>query len=131
MASSMTSVSPRSSLARRGFAAAGAACAALGVAFAAIGAHALHGDAVAAARLNLAASFLLWHGLALLLLAPRQRTRIEAVVLYALLCGTLLFCGSLAMAALAGWPSTLAPGGGSLLIGAWLLQGVAALHRRA
>jgi uncharacterized membrane protein YgdD (TMEM256/DUF423 family) len=113
---------------RRAFGAAGAVCAALGVALAAIGAHALD-DAQSGTRLATAASFLLWHGLALLLLAPRQRDRVELCALGVLLCGTLLFCGSLALAAFFGVPTTLAPLGGSLLIAGWLLQALAAVRR--
>jgi uncharacterized membrane protein YgdD (TMEM256/DUF423 family) len=41
----------------------------------------------------------------------------------------LLFCGSLIGAALFGWPTRLAPIGGSTLILAWLTLGLARLQR--
>jgi uncharacterized membrane protein YgdD (TMEM256/DUF423 family) len=42
--------------------------------------------------------------------------------------GLLLFCGSLIGAALLGWPTRLAPFGGSSLILAWLLLAISRLR---
>jgi uncharacterized membrane protein YgdD (TMEM256/DUF423 family) len=43
--------------------------------------------------------------------------------------GALVFSGSLAGKVLWGWPTTLAPFGGSLLIAAWLALAMALLRR--
>ena len=94
----------------------------------ALGAYAAH---IAAAqsqqRIGLAALFLFGHGLALLALAPRAHSRMQLVALIGLVLGVLLFSGSLALAALFGTSTLLAPFGGSLLILAWLLYAVATL----
>jgi uncharacterized membrane protein YgdD (TMEM256/DUF423 family) len=59
---------------RRGFAAAGALCAALAIA---LGAYAAHGlPEGVAARLQLPLAYLLLHGVALAVLAPRPRARL-------------------------------------------------------
>lgn len=111
-----------------------AAFGALACAFAiALGAYAAHGvsDPLAKSRLDTAVFYLVIHGLALSILAPRQSTRIEWLVLSGWFAGMLLFCGSLVGAALWNAPTVLAPAGGSLLILAWTLQAVASLQRRA
>ena len=89
----------------------------------AAGAWAMHGalDAHAKERLALAALFGFAHGAALVLLAPVAGTRLQQASCWVVAAGTLLFCGSLAGAALAGWPPTAAPFGGTLLILGWLL----------
>jgi uncharacterized membrane protein YgdD (TMEM256/DUF423 family) len=61
--------------------------------------------------------------------APRQRNAWELAALLGWSGGMLLFCGSLVLAVLAGTSTRLAPGGGVLLILAWLMQAVAALRR--
>src|SRR5690606_20181477 len=66
------------------------------------------------------------HGLALLLLAPRDRSFRP----WLLAAGLLLFAGSLLGKALAGWPSTLAPAGGVLLMAGWLILAVSAFRQR-
>lgn len=111
---------PRIVTARRWLAAAGSLLAALAVA---LSAYAMHAAIPAAReRLLLAAAFGFAHGLALAALAPLAQ---RAGALWAqalLLLGVLLFAGSLAAAALLGAPTVLAPAGGLLLIGGWLLQ---------
>ena len=87
----------------------GALCAAAAVALAAYAAHGTEGEAQT--RLQLAAVFAFGHGLALAVLAP-----------------VLLFCGSLVLNVLAQWPTTLAPLGGTLLIGGWLLYAADSLR---
>jgi uncharacterized membrane protein YgdD (TMEM256/DUF423 family) len=63
------------------------------------------------------------------LLAPRCARRVDTIALFALLMGTLLFSGSLAGAYAFGWPTALAPLGGSTMIAAWLLYAADALRR--
>lgn len=94
-----------------------------------LGAYASHGLADGAARqAGLAALFLFGHGLALRVLAPGAR-RGERALLAAMLAGLLLFAGSLAGAALAGWPSKAAPAGGVLLMAAWAGLAITSLRR--
>lgn len=113
---------------QRFFAAAGALAVAVAIA---LGAHAAHGisDPAAKSRLDTAVLYLVIHGLALSILAPRQATRIEWLALSGWFAGMLLFCGSLIGAALWNAPTMLAPAGGGVLILAWLLQAVASLRR--
>ena len=108
-------------------AAAGAVLAAVAVALAAYAAHAAVGPGQA--RLQTAALFAFGHGLALAALAPAQATRTARVALGALLLGVLAFAGSLALSTLAGWPTTVAPAGGMLLIAGWLLLAFDLLRR--
>ena len=74
-------------------------------------------------RLAIAAVFLFAHGLALASLAPGARSRLRQAGFLALMIGTILFAGSLVLAALLGIAPTLAPFGGSLLMLGWLLIG--------
>ena len=103
---------------RRVFAATGAVLCALSVAAAAVASHGVAGDA--RARLSLAAALAFAHGLAGIVLAPRIEGALSTTASLALFAGTVLFSGSLAGAALAHWPTTLAPFGGTLLIAGWL-----------
>ncbi len=110
---------------RSWLAANGALCAAAAVALSAYAAHA----GLLQERLQTAALFAFGHGLALAALAPtatRALTRLALAMLYV---GVLLFSGSLVLNALAQWPTTLAPLGGSLLIAGWLLYAVDAMRR--
>jgi uncharacterized membrane protein YgdD (TMEM256/DUF423 family) len=100
-------------------AAAGALCAALAVALAAYATHAANGEAQA--LLQTAAALLFGHGIALAALARGAFARRRRVALLALLAGSLLFAGSLALHALVGMQLHLAPAGGLLMIGGWLL----------
>jgi uncharacterized membrane protein YgdD (TMEM256/DUF423 family) len=108
-------------------AASGALLAAMAVALAAYASHAAEGEA--RMRLLNAAAFALAHGIALAALASRGASRIETIALTGLLLGSLLFSGSLLGAYAFGWPTTLAPLGGSTMIASWLLYAFAALRR--
>ena len=90
-----------------------------------IGAYAMHGmlSPHDHERLALAALFLFAHGLALAALAPGTRSRLRQAGFLVLMIGTILFAGSLVLAAWFGIASTLAPFGGSLLMLGWLLVG--------
>lgn len=55
--------------------------------------------------------------------------RLRWLALAGLLLGTLLFAGSLAGGALLGWPTRLAPLGGTVLMASWLLLAADALRR--
>ena len=55
--------------------------------------------------------------------------RLRRLAMAGLLLGTLLFAGSVAGGALLGWPTRLAPFGGSLLMASWLLLAVDAVRR--
>ena len=91
------------------------------MALAAYAAHSVDGEAQA--RLVQAAAFAFGHGVALAALAPLAQRRSGLAALLAMLLGVTLFSGSLAGAALWGLPTTLAPSGGMLMIGGWLLHG--------
>ncbi len=112
---------------RRGLVASGAVLAAIAVALAAYSSHGADGEA--RVRLQTAAAFAFGHGIALAALAPRCARRLDTIALVALLIGTLLFSGSLVGAYAFGWPTALAPLGGSAMIAAWLLYAVDALRR--
>lgn len=92
-----------------------------------LSAYASHGalDAHARELLRSAALFGFGHGLALAALA-RQSRGLARVALALMLVACLVFSGSLAMQVLAGWPTRLAPLGGTGLMLAWVLWGVAA-----
>jgi uncharacterized membrane protein YgdD (TMEM256/DUF423 family) len=107
----------------RRVAATGAAFCAMAVA---IGAAAMHASLAShdRERLAIAALFLFGHGIALAALAPSARSRKSRIGLYVVLSGTILFSGSLVLAAAFGIEPKLAPlGGGSLMFG-WLLLAV-------
>lgn len=112
---------------RAPLAAIGALCAGLGVALSAYAAHGATGEAQA--RLQLAALFAFGHGVALAALGAQRRRALAQAALVALLVGMLLFAGSLAGAALAGWPTRAAPFGGGLMMLGWLLLAVDFLRR--
>ena len=103
------------------------------LAAAAIGlsAYAAHGidDAHARSNVQTACFYAFGHGVALAALRGQVGGRLGSIALMVLLLGTVLFSGSLVGAALAGWSTRLAPGGGSLMILGWLLWAVAALRR--
>ena len=106
---------------RRAFGGIGSLLAGAAVALAAYAAHGADGQAQA--RLAQAAAFAFAHGLALAALAPLAQRRRGLVALAAMLAGVTLFSGSLVGAALFGLPTALAPFGGLLMIGGWLLHG--------
>ncbi len=121
---SMHPVSPRP--AQRALAASGALLLAAAVALSAYAAHGVEGEAQS--RLNTAAAFAFGHGLALAALAPQARSRLAALVLAALLLGTLLFCGGVVAVTLFGINLGVAPFGGTLLIAGWLGWAVVAVR---
>lgn len=106
---------------RRAFGGIGSLLAGAAVALAAYAAHGADGEAQV--RLAQAAAFAFAHGLALAALAPLAQRRRGLAALAAMLAGAMLFSGSLVGAALLGLPTTLAPFGGMLMIGAWCLHG--------
>ncbi|MEF9979331.1 MAG: DUF423 domain-containing protein [Thermomonas sp.] len=114
-------VAPVEVAVRRALGGIGSLLAGVAVAVSAYAAHGAEGEAQA--RLVQAAAFAFAHGLALAALAPLAQRRRALLALVAMLVGVLLFSGSLAGAALLGLPTTLAPSGGMLMIGAWFLHG--------
>lgn len=113
--------------AREWLAAVAAVLAAASVALLAYASHGSEGEAQA--RLQTAAMFGFGHGVAIAALAPWSRRRLARLALFALLGGVLLFSGSLALNVFAQVPTALAPFGGALLIGGWLLWAVDAVRR--
>ena len=109
-------------------AAAGAVLAALAVGLSAYAAHGV-ADAHARGNLQLASLYAFGHGIALAALAPATARRVPLLAQAGLLAGTLLFAGSLAFAALLGWPTRLAPLGGTVLMASWLLYAVGVARR--
>lgn len=104
----------------------GALCAAAAVA---LSAYAVHGlDGAAQSRLNTAAIFAFGHGVALAVLAPSASSRLNRIALAVLYVGVLLFSGSLVFNVLAGWPASLAPIGGTLLIAGWMVLAIDAIR---
>ncbi|MFT4256587.1 MAG: DUF423 domain-containing protein [Pseudoxanthomonas sp.] len=97
----------------------------------ALSAYAAHGvaDATAQSHLQTASLYAFGHGIALAALAPATTRRLGKLALYLLLLGMLLFSGSLALNALTGTATRLAPVGGITLIFAWLLWAVDAVRR--
>ena len=106
----------------------GALFGALGLALSAVAAHRTGGD------LGTAASFLLVHAPALLVISGARFGKVQIAGGGAIAAGIVLFCGDLAARTFLGtrlFPMA-APAGGILLMGGWLLVAVAALlNRRA
>lgn len=103
-------------------AATGSLLAAAAVALSAYSAHAPGLEAEARAALANACLFALVHGIALAALSPLAVRRLAMFGLLAILAGTLLFSGSVIAGHLLGTSTALAPAGGLLLIGGWLLH---------
>ena len=108
---------------------AGGVLAALAIGLSAYAAHGID-DAHARSNLQTACLYAFGHGVALAALGPWAAGRLARMALAVLLLGVLLFCGSLAGGALAGWPTRLAPTGGSLMMLGWLLWAAAAWRGR-
>lgn len=121
MSRTVDSMPPVEVALRRAFGGIGSVLAGVAVALAAYAAHGVEGEAQV--RLVQAAAFAFGHGLALAALAPLAQRRRGLLALAAMLAGVLLFSGSLAGAAFAHLPTTLAPFGGTLMIGGWFLHG--------
>ena len=113
-----------------GLAASGALIAAIAIALAAYATHGLSADPQAQSRLQQAALYALFHGIALAGLGRLPMATLARWSCRALLLGTLLFSGSLAGAALWHTPTALAPMGGTLLMLGWLLYAVASLREK-
>lgn len=114
-------------LTQRLLTAAGAVFAGAGVALSAYAAHGA--GASERADLQSAALFALVHGAALAALPRQTPHRVGTLALWMLAAGVLLFSGSLAAAHWFATPTALAPMGGMLMIGGWLLYAVDALRR--
>ncbi|KAF1686273.1 hypothetical protein B1992_08585 [Pseudoxanthomonas broegbernensis] len=108
--------------------AAGGVLAALAIGLSAYAAHGID-DAHARAGVQTASLYAFGHGVALAALARAAVRRLGAAALAVLLLGTVLFCGSVAGGALLGWPTRLAPVGGSLMMLGWLLWAADAVRR--
>ena len=96
-----------------------------------LGAYAAHGvtDAHAQSNLQTASLYAFGHGIALAALAAGTTRALGRVALYVLLLGSLLFCGSLVLNAIAGVSSRLAPVGGISMMLGWVLWALDALRR--
>lgn len=105
----------------------GALLAATSVALLAYAAHA--GEGAAQARLQSAGLIAFGHGIAIAALAVAEQRELARLALLVLYAGVLLFSGNLVLNVLAQWPSVLAPVGGALLIGGWLLWAADAVRR--
>jgi uncharacterized membrane protein YgdD (TMEM256/DUF423 family) len=106
----------------------GGLLAALAIGLSAYASHGLN-EPLAQSNLNTAALYLFGHGAVLAILGPASLNTLGRSALYVLLLGVLLFSGSLAAGVLAGWTTRLAPAGGMLLMGGWVLLAIAALRR--
>jgi uncharacterized membrane protein YgdD (TMEM256/DUF423 family) len=111
----------------RHFAACGALVCGAAVALSAMAAH-FQGDAPDRQRLAIAAAMAFGHGLALVAIAPRA-SRLAMLARTGFIAGIVLFCGSLVGAALQGWPTTLAPAGGTALMLGWAILAIDFLRR--
>jgi uncharacterized membrane protein YgdD (TMEM256/DUF423 family) len=96
-----------------------------------LGAYAAHGVADAGDRSNLqmASFYAFGHGVALAALAPGTARFAGRAGLYLILLGTLSFSGSLALNAMAGTGTRLAPAGGIAMMLGWLLWALDAIRR--
>lgn len=110
----------------RHFAAFGALACGAAVGLSAI---AMHGhDGHGRLQLALAAALAFGHGLALAAIAPRD-SRLATLARWGFAVGIIAFSGSLAGAALHGWPTTLAPAGGIALMLGWAILAADFLRR--
>ena len=82
-------------------------------------------------NLLLACLYAFAHGAVLVLASTRVTGRAGVLALWLLLLGVLLFAGSLAGSALAGWPTAAAPLGGMSMMAGWLLLAISPLPRKA
>lgn len=98
---------------------------AMSVAMAAVGAHAVAGDAYAADLMEKASRYQMTHALGLLAVAVLSQLgiarRMTALAGLAFSVGIVFFCGSLYAVALLQWPvQSMTPVGGMAFIGGWL-----------
>lgn len=108
----------------------------IGVGTGAFGAHALTGlvDMSLMAIWHTAVLYLLVHGLGLFAVALAQshlQPKLQTLAFSLLLCGTLLFSGSLFLLVLSGqrWLGMITPIGGVLMLGGWVSVVIAALKQ--
>lgn len=108
----------------------------IGVGTGAFGAHALTGlvDMNLIAIWHTAVLYLLVHGLGLFAVAVAQshlQPKLQTLAFSLLLCGTLLFSGSLFLLVLSGqrWLGMITPIGGVLMLGGWVSVVIAALKQ--
>ena len=88
----------------------------------ALGAYAAHGvSGPDQGLLQTAAIMLFGHGVALAAFGRGPARRVRRVALVTLLSGSLVFAGSVVLHVAAQVPPRLAPAGGLLMIGGWLL----------
>ena len=113
-------------VAQRWLACGGALLAGAAVALSAYAAHATAG--AGQDNLYTAAAMAFGHGVALAALSRPPRRRLAVLALAMMLLGTLLFCGGLVIAEVAGVHARTAPFGGVLLIVAWLAHAIDALR---
>ncbi|MEO6103256.1 MAG: DUF423 domain-containing protein [Pseudoxanthomonas sp.] len=97
----------------------------------ALGAYAAHGlaDAHAQSSVQTAALYAFGHGIALAALSGGTTRSLGRAGLSLLLLGTLLFSGSLVLAAVVQTSTRFAPAGGVCLILGWLLWALDAMRR--
>lgn len=114
----MTSL-PNTATQRSFLAGCGAVCCALAMALGAYAAHGVSGPGQGLAQTS--AAVLFGHGVALAVLGRASAGRLRRLALLALLSGSLLFAGSVLLHVVAQLPPRLAPMGGMLMIGGWLL----------
>ncbi|MET0288571.1 MAG: DUF423 domain-containing protein [Pseudoxanthomonas sp.] len=106
---------------------AGGLLAAAAIGLAAYASHGAQGHVQA--NLHTAALYAFGHGVALATLSGGTLRNLGRAALYALLFGTLLFCGSLVAGALAGFSTRAAPIGGVTMMLAWVAWAIDALRR--
>lgn len=107
---------------------------ALAVGFGAYAAHGFPDAPQAAEWVEKASRYQMYHALALLALAGRQRpgSSLTALAGVFFVAGTILFCGTLYTLALSGWPvGRVAPFGGTSFILGWLVLGLSGLIGRS
>lgn len=106
----------------------------IAVAMGAMGSHMFAMTAQGAATFATAADYQMWHGLAIGVIALWKQvgdSRALNFSLWMFLVGIILFCGPLYVIAVTGMRElgALAPIGGTLLLGAWLLVAIGAITK--
>lgn len=101
--------------------------AAAGIALAAYATHAKL-TPMSQQQLHTAALFLFGNGVGLAAIATGTTRLVGKLALFALVLGTLFFSGSLALNAVNGTGTALAPVGGSLMIAGWVLWAIDAVR---
>lgn len=112
----------------------GAAVCFVAIAMGAMGSHMIDMTPDRAATFATASDYQMWHGLAISLVALWRRvgeSRVLALATWMFLAGIILFCVPLYLITIAGAREfgALAPIGGTLLLGGWLLVVIGAVNR--